>query len=77
MAVFKPCQAFFDFATDNAIGGTITFDFTTPTQPTSVTLIDIDNNAGANVRLYDVMGNVRTYAVPDEWTNDLPDGEPD
>lgn len=74
----RPAQTvpgIFDFATDNAIDGTIIFDFVTSAQPTSITLIDIDDNAGANVRLYDAMGNVRPYVVPDEWTGDLPDGD--
>ena len=69
----RPAQTvpgIFDSPTDNPLGGTINFDFTDPTQPSSITLIDIDDNAGANVRLYDTAGKMRTYTVPNEWTND-------
>jgi len=60
----------FDDPVDDTAGGSIVFDFTVPSQPSSITLIDLDNNAGANVRLTDTAGKVRTYTVPDEWTFD-------
>lgn len=60
----------FDTPVDDTAGGTIVFDFTNVTQPSAITLVDIDNNAGAEVRLTDSAGNMRTYSVPDNWTTD-------
>jgi hypothetical protein len=60
----------YDTPVDDVAGGTIIFDFTSPSQPTAITLIDLDTNAGAEVRLTDTAGNKRTYSLPDNWTTD-------
>ncbi len=68
----------FDTANDEESGGQIDFDFSAlgPVTMTSIVLVDIDGAAATEVRLIDTAGLVRTYSVPDNWTNDV-DSAPD
>ena len=60
----------FDTPSDATQGGTLFFDFVSPSRLESITLVDIDENANAEVRLTDTAGNARVYSVPNHWTND-------
>jgi hypothetical protein len=52
--------------------GSIVFDFLVPlVKPTSIDLVDIDNNVEIVVVLTDDAGRERTYLVPEHWTTDI------
>jgi hypothetical protein len=61
---------FFDRITDDPDGGDMIFDFTSPVDPKSLLLADIDPppNLGASVTLTDGSGRHRVYAVQPGWT---------
>lgn len=68
----------FDTPNDEPGGGNITFDFIEPVSLISIDLIDIDRpDQGVMVVLTDIFGLVRTYAVADNWSNDLSVDGPD
>lgn len=66
----------FDVVSDASQGGSLFFDFVSPSRLESITLVDIDENANAELTLTDTGGNTRTYSVPTGWTNDgrVPNG---
>jgi hypothetical protein len=52
--------------------GSIVFDFLVPlVKPTSIDLVDIDNNVEVVVVMTDNLGRERTYLVPENWTTDV------
>ncbi|MSR62714.1 MAG: hypothetical protein EXS08_09765 [Planctomycetes bacterium] len=63
-------SGFFDTPIDDPNGGDMVFDFTLPSSPRGVALIDIDPepNQGCSVILTDGNGKTRTYAVQPGWT---------
>ena len=63
-------SGFFDTPIDDPNGGNIVFNFTLPSSPRGVALIDIDPepNQGCSVILTDGNGKTRTYAVQPGWT---------
>ena len=64
----------YDTASDDSDGGTLSFDFVSPSEVLSVDLIDVDLGPGvqdASVVLTDVSGATRTYTVPGGWTKDI------
>ena len=68
----------FDEPDDSNTGGTLIFDFVTPVEAESVTLIDIDIGIqDALVTLVDSQGRSREYLCPSGWTRDrVLDGPP-
>lgn len=72
----------FTLPDDSANGGTVRFDFTgfgyiEKVLPLSIDLVDVDPaGGGVQVLLTDVLGHVRTYAVPAGWTTDIDAGGP-
>ncbi len=61
---------FFDVVTDDRHGGDLIFDFTSPVDPRSMLLVDINPppNRGASVTLIDETGLTRIYAIDPGWT---------
>jgi len=61
---------FFDSVTDDPDGGDMIFDFTSPVDPKSVLLADINPppNLGASVTLIDGSDRQRVYTVQPGWT---------
>jgi len=61
---------FFDNVTDDPDGGDLIFDFTSPVDPRSLLLADINPppNQGASVTLVDEAGSTRVYSVEPGWT---------
>ena len=56
---------------DDENGGTLSFAFHLPLEPTGLRLVDVDASDGtASVVETDAAGRRRTYAVPHEWTGD-------
>jgi FG-GAP repeat protein len=56
---------------DDDDGGTISLAFASPTQPTSLRLIDVDAGDGpVTLILIDSAAKRRTYTVPSNWTGD-------
>lgn len=69
----------FDVPGDDADGGLVTFTFSAPVEPRSLTLVDLDLERGhdAKLTLTDQAGRTRVYSVPAGWTEDLVrDGPP-
>ncbi len=62
---------FFDHVDDANEGGTISFDFLVPVVFTSITLIDIDNNADVMITLTDGSGLQRMYDIDSNFTFDI------
>jgi len=58
-------------ADDANEGGAITFDFLVPVTFTSITLVDIDNNADVMLTLTDGSGLQRMYDVDANFTFDI------
>lgn len=57
---------------DEAGGGQLVFDFTGPTEVTSITLIDLDDGTGGSVFVTeDVSGNVTAFPIPDLGENSV------
>ncbi len=61
----------FDLPDDDFPGGTITVQFNYPVYLTSIDLVDIDQLLGAEVTLFDSLGNIRNYDVSNNWTFDI------
>ncbi len=61
----------FDTPDDFAGTSDVSFDFLSPVELFSVTLIDINGGVTVTVVLTDTSGNTRTYDVPQQWTNDV------
>ncbi len=66
----------FDTPVDVADGGTMYFDFTSPSTLTSIDMIDLDagslpGNRNATVTMTDTNGLTRVYDVPAGFTHDL------
>jgi hypothetical protein len=61
---------FFDRVTDDFDGGDLIFDFTSPVDPRSLLLADINPppNRGASVTLIDEANRTRVYTVQPGWT---------
>lgn len=64
----------FDTPSDASQGGSLFFDFVSPSRLESITLVDMDENANAELKLTDNGGNTRIYSVPANWTKDGRDG---
>ena len=74
LAPTQSVAGIFDRPNDDQDGGMITFHFTQgPVAPLAITLVDIDLGAeqSAAVRLFDLAGKTRTWAIPAGWTQDL------
>ncbi len=62
----------FDVPNDDADGGTLVFDFTSPFRMLAIDLIDIDApNQGVIVKMIDGANRTRTYTVPPQWSYDI------
>lgn len=68
----------YDLVTDDADGGDIVFDFTSPVNPQSVLLADInpEPNLGASITLIDENGKTRVYTVQPGYTGEYGDAGP-
>ncbi len=61
---------FFNTANDEEDGGSITFNFLSPTTLVSIDMVDINGGITASVSLFDGEGDSRVYSVPMQWTHD-------
>jgi hypothetical protein len=68
-----PGPDFYCTNNDDPDGGTLLFDFNVSVSPTSIDLIDVDNQPDevVTITLTDSSGDTRTYTVPANWTGDL------
>jgi hypothetical protein len=68
---------FFPEPDDDRNGGTLSFEFSAPVAPSSIRLVDADQDGSANrVILTDAAGKRRTFVVPSDFTGDRTLGQP-